>query len=167
MPLATPAVPALGSGYMEVDPAVALSGRNVAETQSVGLQNAAFTYAWDQNKKKLPRNFGGDNTAIDAIFAIAQAYVSPPATPTLTTLTPNTKVHGAAAFDMTLTGTGFTPGSTVVFGTVIETRVTFISATSLSVTIYPAYIPSAGTIAVKVRPGGGAADSGSQNFTVT
>ena len=55
----------------------------------------------------------------------------------------------------------------MVFGTVVEPRVTFVSATSLTCIIYNAYTVSAGTIAVKVRPGGGAADSNTVNFTVT
>jgi len=160
--------PLIATDYLQVDPAKALTNpKNAAEQASAGFQNPAFLYAWQQNAGKLPGTWEGDNATIDAIFAIAQKYATPPATPTLTSLSPNTKVNKSPAFLLTLTGTGFTPGATVIFGTVVEPRVTFVSATTLTTTIYPSYIPSAGTIAVKVRPGGGAADSGSVNFTVT
>jgi len=160
--------PVIATDHLQVDPATALTNpKNAAEQASAGLQNPAFAYAWDQNKGKLPGTWEGDNATIDAIFAIAQKYATPPATPTLTTLTPNTKPRGSAAFTMTITGTGFTPGSVVNFGTVNESRVTFVSATSLTVVIYPSYIPLAGTIQVKVTPGGGAAASNQLPFTVT
>lgn len=156
-----------GQVYMEVDPRIAPSFLTQADVQSTGMQDAAFAYAYTQLSGKMAVVPDGDRATIDAIYAIAQQYKTPPATPTLSSLNPNTAVHGGAAFTMTLTGTGFTPGSSVVFGTLVESRVTFVSATSLTVVIYPASIANAGTIAVKVRPGGGAADSGSVNFTVT
>jgi hypothetical protein len=160
--------PFLGSSYMVVDPAVALTNpKNAAEQASAGMQNPAFAYAWDQNKGKIPGTWEGDNATIDAIFAIAQKYATPPTSPTLTSLSPNTAVHGAAQFVMTLTGTNFQPGLIVIFGTVTEVRVTVVSTTSATVIVYPSWIPSAGTIAVKVRNGGGAADSAVVNFTVT
>jgi hypothetical protein len=161
--------PVIATDYLQVDPARALTNpKNAAEQASAGLQNPAFAYAWDQNKGKLPGTWEGDNATIDAIFAIAQKYATPPTSPTLTTLAPNTAVHGAAKFVMTLTGTNFQPGLIVVFGTVApEPRVTVVSATSATVIVYPSWIPSAGTIAVKVRNGGGAPDSATVNFTVT
>src|SRR4029077_1078702 len=160
--------PVIATDYLQVDPATSLANPlNAAEQASAGMQNAAFKYAWNQKKGLFPPSFEGDNATIDAVFAVAQQYASPPATPTLTSLSPNTAVNKSPAFLMTLTGTGFTPGSIVVFGTVVEPRVTFVSATTLTVIIYPSYIPTAGTIPVKVRPGGGAADSAVVNFTVT
>jgi hypothetical protein len=161
------AAPVIGTDYMEVNPAIALSLPNAAETGSAGYQNPAFKYAFSQKAGLLPPAWEGDNSTIDAIFAIAQQYATPPATPALSSLSPNTKAAGSPAFTLTLTGTGFTPGSSVVFGTVIEPRVLFVSSTTLTTTIYPSYIPSAGTIAVKVRPGGGAADSTAVNFVVS
>lgn len=158
---------ATATRYLEVDPATSPSPRNEASARSAGIQNPAFAYAFDQNKGLLPRAWQGDQAEIDAIFAIAQRYASPPATPTLTTLSPNTKPNKSADFLMTLTGTGFTPGSSVIFGTVTEARVTFVSATTLTVVIYSAYIPVAGTIQVSVQPGGGAAASNQVAFTVT
>jgi hypothetical protein len=160
--------PILGDAYLIHDPAISPAHpRNATELASAGMQDPAFAYAFDQNKGRLPGAWEGDNATIDAIYAIAQSFKTPPATPVLSTLAPSTMAANSPAFLMTITGTGFTPGATVVFGTVIEPRVTFVSATTLTVQIYPSYIPSAGTIQVKVRPGGGAADSNALPFTVT
>lgn len=160
--------PVIATDYMQVDPFKApTKPANENERLSQGAQDPAFAYALQQNVGLLPPAWEGDNATLDAIYAIAKAYKTPPASPTLTSLSPNTAVHGAPAFLMTLTGTGFTPGSSVLFGTVTESRVTFVSATTLTVTIYPSYIPSAGTIQVSVKPGGGAAASANVPFTVT
>lgn len=158
---------ATATRYLEVDPATSPSPRNEASAKSAGMQNPAFAYAFDQNKGLLPRAWQGDQAEIDAIFAIAQRYASPPATPTLTTLNPATKPAASSDFLLTITGTGFTPGSIVLFGTVTEPRVTFVSATTLTVVIYSAYFPLAGTIQTSVKPGGGAAASNQLPFTVT
>ena len=160
--------PVIATKYMEVDPATSPSTpRNQAELGSAGMQDPAFAYAFDQNKGLLPPAWEGDNATIDAIFAIAKGFKTPPATPVLTALAPAAQAAGSAAFLMTITGTGFTPGAIVIFGTVTESRVTFVSATTLTVRIYPSYIPVPGTIQVKVRPGGGAADSNNLPFTVS
>lgn len=159
-----PGVPA--SQYLEVTGFIAPSLPNEAETRSLGFADAAFKYAWQQKCGGLPQAWEGDSAQIDAIFALAQLYKTPPTAPTLTSLSPNTAVR-ATQFLMTLTGTNFQPGLVVVFGTIVETRVTVVSTTSATVTVFPTWIPNAGTIAVKVRNGGGAADSATVNFTVT
>jgi cyclophilin family peptidyl-prolyl cis-trans isomerase len=160
--------PVIATDYLQVDPFKApTKPANENERLSQGAQDPAFAYALQQNVGLLPTAWEADNATIDAIYAIAKAYKTPPASPTLTSLAPNTKPANSAAFLMTLTGTGFTPGSSVIFGTVTESRVTFVSATTLTVTIYPSYIPIAGTIQVSVKPGGGAAASGNVPFTVT
>ncbi|HET9376411.1 MAG TPA: IPT/TIG domain-containing protein [Chthoniobacterales bacterium] len=159
--------PLIATDYMDIDPATAPSAPNQNEQLSQGMQNPAFAYAWTQNRGLFPPAFEGDNATIDAIFAVAQSFKTPPATPVLSSLAPNTSPANSPAFLMTITGTGFTPGASVVFGTIVESRVTFVSATTLTVQIYPGYIPTPGTIQVKVRPGGGAADSNALPFTVT
>lgn len=160
--------PTIGTKYMQVDPATSPSTpRNESELGSAGMQDPAFAYAFSQNKGLFPPAFEGDNSTIDAIYAIAKSFKTPPATPVLTALAPSGQAANSPAFLLTITGTGFTPGSIVVFGTVIEPRVTFVSPTTLTVQIYPSYIPAPGTIQVAVRPGGGAPDSNSLPFTVS
>ena len=91
--------PVIATDYLQVDPATSLANpKNAAEQASAGMQNAAFAYAFTQNKGLLPPAFEGDNATIDAIFAIAQRYASPPATPVLSSLSPNTVAHGARVF---------------------------------------------------------------------
>lgn len=158
--------PLIATNYMQVDPARSPTKQLENERLSAGMADPAFAYAFYQNSGLLPPSWEGDNATIDAIYTIAQGYKSPPATPVLTTLSPNTAPAGTD-FLLTITGTGFTPGASVIFGTVTESRVTFVSPTSLTVWIYKSYIPLAGPIQVSVLPGGGAAASNQLSFTVT
>jgi IPT/TIG domain len=161
--------PLIAQDYLQVDPFKApTKPANQNELLSQGVStDPAFAYAVQQNLGLFPPAWEGDNATLDAIWAIAKTYKTPPTAPTLTSLSPNTAVNNTGPFLMTLTGTNFTPGSSVIFGTVTETRVTLVNATTLTVTIYPSYIPAAGTIQVSVKPGGGAAASANVAFTVT
>jgi hypothetical protein len=72
-------------------------------------------------------------------------------TPTVTGVTPNSgPLTGGTS--VTITGTGFATGSSVAFGTVAATSVTFNSATSLSVSSPPGV--SAGAVDVTVTTAG-------------
>lgn len=159
--------PVIATDYLVVDPFKAPTRSNENELLSQGFSDPAFLYAFKQNSGLLPPDFCGDNANIDAIYAIAQAYKTPPAAPTLTTIAPATAPAGSGPFLMTCTGTGFAPGAIVLFGVAPETRVTVVSPTSLTVTVYPGYIPSAGTVNVAVKNGGGTAASATKPFTVT
>ncbi|WP_216690203.1 IPT/TIG domain-containing protein [Hymenobacter siberiensis] len=93
--------------------------------------------------------------------------VAPNPLPVISSLTPATAVAGAAAFTLTLNGTGFYSGSVVSFnGTALAT--TFVSATQLTASVPAAAIATAGTCGVTVinaAPGGGT--SAGATFTVT
>src|SRR5580700_1758184 len=92
---------------------------------------------------------------------------SPPPTPTITTISPNSAVAGGAAFTLTINGTNFVAGSMVNFGGSAPAT-TFITSTQLTAAIPAASIASAGTMAVTVTnpaPGGGT--SNAVNFTAT
>ncbi len=87
--------------------------------------------------------------------------------PTLSGISPNSALTGAGAQTITLTGTGFVPGSIVRWNGADRTT-TFVSGTSLTAQIPASDITSAGTAQVTVfnaAPGGGT--SGSQSFTIT
>jgi IPT/TIG domain len=72
--------------------------------------------------------------------------------PTVKGVTPNSgPLTGGTS--VTITGTGFTSGSSVAFGTVTATNVTFNSATSLSATSPPGV--SAGAVDVRITTAGG------------
>ena len=156
-----------GQTYMEVDPKIALSYPVLADQQSQGYADPAFKYAYNLLNEKLAVDLEGDSASIDAIFAIAQLYKTPPAAATLTSISPTTRLHGTGDFTMTFTGTNVATGLTVIFGTVTEPRVTVVNSTTATCIIYNAYYPSAGSITVKVQNGGGTAASAGQTFTVT
>lgn len=90
---------------------------------------------------------------------------NPPAAPVLSTLTPNTAVHGGAAFDLTITGTGFTQGSKISFGAAVGDAV-YLSPTQVKMTIAPATYANAGTGQVTVMTRNGQS-SNALTFTIT
>lgn len=70
--------------------------------------------------------------------------------PVITAISPASIVTGSPATTITITGTGFTPSSSVYFYNTFATT-TFISSTSLSITAPASYLGSVVTIAVIVR----------------
>lgn len=84
-------------------------------------------------------------------------------TPTIGSLAPNTGVGGAAAVEVTVTGTNFTPFSVVkVSNNPVATQ--YVSATSLKFFMrLPSMVPGATTVAVKT----GSKQSSNSTFTVT
>ena len=85
-------------------------------------------------------------------------------TATVTTLTPATGVHGTADLLCTVTGTGFTTGTVVMWG-LVEVPTTYVSATSVTF-MAPLSTAIVGVVAVGVRKPG-EVKSGTQNYTVT
>jgi hypothetical protein len=73
---------------------------------------------------------------------------SPP--PAVTVLNPAGAVAGGPAFDLTITGTGFIQGATVLWDGSARTT-TFVSATQVSAAITAADIASPGTVPVSVQ----------------
>jgi hypothetical protein len=75
--------------------------------------------------------------------------LSPPFPPSLSSLSPNTAVHGAASVALTVNGNYFLPGAKINFGATVYTAV-FVSQTQLTATIAAADLVSAGTKNVTV-----------------
>ena len=69
--------------------------------------------------------------------------------PSITALSPGSAAPGGAAFTLSVTGSDFKDGAVVKFGTA-EKPTTFLSATSLSVSIAASDIAAAGTVNVTV-----------------
>ena len=94
-------------------------------------------------------------------------YIVPAPTPTITSLSPTGINTGNVAFLFTVTGTGYTSGSTVMWGsTALST--TYLSSTGLSAEIPPTLLKTEGTASVTVvtpAPGGGT--SNAETFTVS
>jgi hypothetical protein len=97
-------------------------------------------------------------------FTVASAVASTPA-PTVSSLAPATVTAGAAAFNLTVTGTGFQTGSVVHWNGVACTS-SYQSATLMLGYISAADIAAAGTGSVTVTTPG-AAVSNAAAFTVT
>ncbi|MFZ0737535.1 MAG: beta-propeller fold lactonase family protein [Candidatus Acidiferrales bacterium] len=92
---------------------------------------------------------------------------SPPATPTVNTISPNSAIAGGAGFALTINGTNFVAASMVNFGGAAPaTR--FVSSTQLTAAIPGYSIASTGTLAVTVtNPASSGGTSNPVNFTVT
>ncbi len=74
--------------------------------------------------------------------------------PTITSLSPANWTVGGGAFNLTVTGTGFTASSQVQWnGSALQTK--FISATQLSAAVLPAFIASTGMVSITVLGAGG------------
>jgi IPT/TIG domain-containing protein len=91
--------------------------------------------------------------------------LAPPFAPTLTTLVPNTAVHGSGNLALTINGSHFTAGSTINFGAAVYSA-TFVSPTQLSATILAANLATAGSVNVTVQNPYGQT-SGILVFTIT
>jgi hypothetical protein len=87
-----------------------------------------------------------------------------PFLPTITSLSPNTAVHGAAALTLTVNGTKFTEDSVITWGGA-DKPTKYLSATQLTFDVPATLLQSAATVPVKVRTDSSL--SGSSNFTIT
>lgn len=94
---------------------------------------------------------------------------TPPATPTITSLSPTSATAGGAAFTLTVTGTNFVPSSVVDWNGGARPT-TYKSSTSLQAAIQLQDIATAGTTAVTVvtfGANGGVVTSAPVNFTIS
>ncbi len=88
---------------------------------------------------------------------VTLTVTTPPAAPTLSSISPTSVSAGGAAFTLTATGSGFA-GNSVVQVNGAGRVTTFVSATQLTATILASDIASGGTAAITVftpAPGGG------------
>jgi hypothetical protein len=117
--------------------------------------------------------WGSSSTDVFAVGDYATIlHYQPPAAPqnpvpATTSISPTTMPYGSASFTMTVNGSNFISGSSVLFnGLAVAT--TYVSATQLTAVISPAVVTSGGNFNVTVingPPGGGT--SNAQTFTVT
>lgn len=84
--------------------------------------------------------------------------------PTTTSLSPASKIAGTGAFTLTVNGTNFVSGSSVVKWNGSNRATTFVSATQLTASILATDITTAGTASITVA--NGAAVSNAQTFTI-
>jgi hypothetical protein len=77
------------------------------------------------------------------------ANATPGTLPTISSLSPSTLAHGAGAFTLTVTGTGFQSGCIVCWGGANRTS-TYLSATQATAKILASDIAAAGSVNVTV-----------------
>jgi uncharacterized repeat protein (TIGR01451 family) len=139
---------------------------------------ASSTVQWNQSSRPAtfvsPTELQLGLTAADlAVGGTAQLVVVNPApgggpssaatitiaypVPIITALSPATVTAGSAAFTLTITGTGFNPTSVVQYNGVARAT-TYVSATTLTISVSAGDVTSVGTAAISVvngGPGGG------------
>jgi hypothetical protein len=84
--------------------------------------------------------------------------------PTITSILPPSKVAGTGAFTLTVNGTGFVSGTSIVRWNGSNRTTTFVSATQLTAAVLSTDITAAGTAAITVA--NGVAVSNAQTFTI-
>lgn len=87
--------------------------------------------------------------------------------PAITTITPNTKVRGEAGFTLTVNGTNFVNGESIINWNGTNKTTTFVSSTQLTASILASEIATNGTIEVKVFNTCNSFSSAATNFSVT
>jgi hypothetical protein len=86
------------------------------------------------------------------------------AVPTITNISPPSKVAGTGAFTLTVNGTGFVSGTSIIRWNGSNRITTFVSATQLTAAVLATDIIAAGTAAITVA--NGPAVSNEQTFTI-
>lgn len=144
------AAPTYGSGFMAIAPPVTSQPANAAE--ALPLQDPVFVTAWNATKYLIPAEWEGNRALILAMATLASRYKSGTGvfTPTLTSTTPASVVHGTSVSPLTCTGTNFDASSVIVFGGV-DQPTTHIGTTSATCPIAPSQIPTAGNYPVQIR----------------
>ena len=85
--------------------------------------------------------------------------------PTVAQLSPSSVNHGSPDFTLTVTGTNFTSGSVVYWGTTpLMAGTTYNSTTQVTAAITSSMVASAGSVSVYVHSAGG--NSNSMTFTI-
>jgi len=92
--------------------------------------------------------------------------IGPTATPTTTGITPASKVSGAATFNLTVNGTNFMNGNSVVRFNGSNRTTIFVSTTELTASIPASVLVVAGPYPITVFNSGGGGSSNAQTFTV-
>lgn len=103
----------------------------------------------------------GGGTSTPATFSVSNPV------PTITSLSPTFSTAGGAGFTLTVNGTNFVNGHSLVQWNGYDRATTFISSTRLTAAITAADIAAGGTVSVTVRnsaPGGGT--SNAPTFTI-
>ncbi|REH01546.1 hypothetical protein [Flavobacterium aquicola] len=130
---------------------------------SLTLQGTAINSTYASSVLPIMGAFWNSSTRANqtAVFDNVKVTV---AVPTITSISPPSKVAGTGAFTLTVNGTGFVSGTSTVRWNGSNRTTTFVSATQLTAAVLAADIASAGTAAITVA--NGVAVSNGQTFTI-
>ena len=126
----------------------------VTSSLALGQHSLAAMYVGDANNP-------GSTSAV-----LAETILSGNALPTLASLSPSSTYAGGPALTLTVTGSNFTPGSTVLWNGHTRPTTYFSGGTQLQAAISGADIAAAGSASVTVSNGGPGGTSNPENFTV-
>jgi len=148
-----------------------IGGINVNFTVNSGSASSGMPGATTNTNGQASTNVTAGNTAGAVVVAAAAASLAvqfsltvDQSTPSVTSLSPPSATAGGSTFTLTVSGTNFSPSSTVQWnGTSLPT--TFVSATQLTASVSATLITSAGTATIAVASNG--AISAPVSFTIT
>jgi len=151
-----------GTGFIQgaavyISGGVGYWGANVISSTQLSLSSLSVPTVGSYQLYVVDPAPAGTSTAFN--FTVTQ----PPA-PTITSISPTTAPNGSSP-TLTITGTGFQPGASVLFNS-LNYSATFSSTTQLSV-IIPLTAIAAGTYPISVVDPAPAGTSNTVNFTVT
>ncbi len=136
-------------------------------TSSTTLTSSLFKLDISGNIRLDIRKTDGSTSRLNIDDINIADYSSTNPSPVLSSISPNTKVAGSAAFTITVTGSNFVNGSSINWnGTALTT--TYTSSVQLTASVAANLISTDGTASVSVvtpAPGGGTSTSSS--FTIT
>ncbi|HYW41362.1 MAG TPA: S8 family serine peptidase [Bryobacteraceae bacterium] len=143
------------------------TNNDVLDTRTVTAFTAGEYLVWNVSGHVVARITNtGSNAVVSGIFFSPGTSANNPV-PAITLLAPTSATVGGTAFTLTVNGTGFVSGSSVVNWNGSARATTYLSATQLQAAITAADIGNAGTAQVTVfnpTPGGGT--SGSLPFSI-
>jgi hypothetical protein len=139
----------------------------VYPSRSPNLDSASVTFV-SVSPQVISARWSSTDTQIN--IALTQRTVNPDqisvvASPTLTSITPNTGPHNTAV-TIAIVGTDFDSGAILIFGTAWAPPSAPATPTGMSVDLGAAALPDPGTIMVNVRNSDGI-DSNALPFTAT
>jgi hypothetical protein len=135
---------------MQIASPVTSQPPNAAE--ALPLADPVLVAAWNSVKYLIPAEWEGNRALILGMFNLASRYKSGTGvfTPTLTSTTPASVVHGTSVSPLTCTGANIDAGGVIVFNGV-DQPTTHIGTTSATCPIAPSQIPIAGNYPVQIR----------------
>ena len=160
--------------FLPVATGLRLVSREVSGTMRLtSLTASATTYPITSGAISITGNSGGNsfqffNWKFEPVKSNRdEVIVTVKPNPTISSISPNTKVIGSPNFTLTVTGTNFVSGESVIRWNGVNRTTTFVSATELTSTITAAEIATAGTLNVSVYNTCNLTNSSNQIFTIT